>query len=182
MPERRIGDKTSLCFRWEGERVSGRSTQSSTAAHHRLQDLPAEEVLGRPRARHHDLRRLQRQGGPAGRLPGETVTENVCRVGFLWANERAAVSGRLWRPPAVPAGAGPLGGARRGELRPHRLHRGEQAQRFYPHCCLRPLDRGDADQGFLPALTGRLFMVRCHGDGAFQCSVFTGCAVHSWQH
>lgn len=26
MPGRRIGDKNSLCFRWEGERVSGRST------------------------------------------------------------------------------------------------------------------------------------------------------------
>lgn len=67
-------------------------------------------------------------------------------------HSHVGVSGRLWRPPAVPAGAGPLGGARRGQLRSHRLHRGEQAQRFYPHRRLHPLDRGDADQRFLPAL------------------------------
>lgn len=71
-------------------------------------------------------------------------------------NELVVLSGRLWRPPAVPAGAGPLGGARRGELRSNRLHRGEQTQRFYPHCCLHPLDRGDAHQRFLPALIRRL--------------------------
>lgn len=75
--------------------------------------------------------------------------------GILFSN-RVAVSGGLWRPPAVPAGPGPLGGARRGELRSNRLHRGEQTQRFYPHRCLHPLDRGNADQRFLPALIRRL--------------------------
>lgn len=65
-------------------------------------------------------------------------------------------SGRLWRPPAVPAGAGSLGGARRGELRAHRLHRGEQTQRVHPHGRLHPLDRGDAHQRLLPALSSDL--------------------------
>lgn len=62
--------------------------------------------------------------------------------------------GRFWWSPAVPAGAGPLGGARSGELRPDRLHRGEQAQRFHPHRRLHPLDRGNTHQGLLPALSG----------------------------
>lgn len=56
----------------------------------------------------------------------------------------------------MPAGPGPLGGARRGELRAYWLHRGEQTQRFHPHRRLHPLDRGDSHQGLLPTLSGPL--------------------------
>lgn len=78
-----------------------------------------------------------------------------CLVLLLF-NTHIPASGWLWWSSAVPAGAGPLGGARRGELRPHRLHCGEQTQRFHPHCGLHPLDRGNAHQGLLPALSGPL--------------------------
>lgn len=70
----------------------------------------------------------------------------------VYPSSFSSLSGRLWRATAVPTGPGPLGGARGGELRANRLHRGEQAQRVYPHRCLHPLDRGHADQGLLPAL------------------------------
>lgn len=155
--------RSSTRFRREGERVSGRSPESSSPAHHRLQDLPAEEILGRPCPRLHDLRRIQGQGGPACCVPGEDFIDNV----VCWMNELKNVNfptslptmslllplpGRLWWSSAVPDGTRPLGGARRGELRPDRLHRGEQTQRFHPHRHLHPLDRGNTHQGLLPAL------------------------------
>lgn len=75
--------RSSTRFRREGERVSGRSPESSSPAHHRLQDLPAEEILGRPCPRLHDLRWIQGQGGPACCVPGEDFIDNV----VCWMNE-----------------------------------------------------------------------------------------------
>lgn len=77
---------------------------------------------------------------------------------LVYKNLVVSSSGRLRWSSAVPAGTRPLGGARRGELRPNRLHRGEQAKRFHPHSRLHPLDRGYTHQGLLPALgvTNRL--------------------------
>lgn len=105
--------------------------------------------------------RFQGQRGPACSMPGqdeasEIIQKMKARIIFSFffpPFPPLFSSGRLWRPPAVPAGAGPLGGARRGELRTHRLHRGEQTQRVHPHSRLHPLDRGDAHQGLLPALS-----------------------------
>lgn len=88
-------------------------------------------------------------------------------------DSHVAVSGGLWRPPAVPAGPGPLGGARRGELRSDRLHRGEQTQRLHPHRRLHPLDRGNADQGLLPALMFTFHIVR----KCWQNSAIRICAI-----
>lgn len=66
-------------------------------------------------------------------------------------------SGWLWWSSAVPAGAWPLGSARRGELWPHWLHRGEQTQRVHPHRHLHPLDRSNTHQRLLPALSGTAY-------------------------
>lgn len=152
-------------FRWEGERVSGRSSESSPSTNHWFQNLSAEEILGRPRPRLHDLRRVQRHRGTTSCMPGRTFPFNYPEVKFhppdsiLISSSNTCLhppfSGWLWRSSAVPARPGPLGGARRCEFRPHRLHCGEQTQRLHPHRRLHPLDRGNAHQGLLPALSAR---------------------------
>lgn len=149
-------------FRWEGERVSGRSPESSPSTNHWFQNLSAEEILGRPRPRLHDLRRVQRHRGSTSCMPGRTTLLTILKSNFIHQTQFSSntclhppFSGWLWRSSAVPAGPGPLGGARRGEFRPHRLHCGEQTQRLHPHRRLHPLDRGNAHQGLLPALSAR---------------------------
>lgn len=159
-------------FRRKGKCISGRSFESSPSSHHWLQDLSAKEVLGRPRPRLDDLRWVQRHWGSPRCMPGTTdltILDNVGKKSKIqciifkntltWKPSNAPpllllFLGRLWRSSAVPAGAGPLGGARRGELRPHRLHRGEQTQRVHPHRHLHPLDRGNTYQRLLPTLSG----------------------------
>lgn len=61
-------------FRWEGERVSGRSPESSPSTNHWFQNLSAEEILGRPCPRLHDLRRVQRHRGSTSCMPGTGAT------------------------------------------------------------------------------------------------------------
>lgn len=59
-------------FRWEGKCVSGRSSESSSPTHYWLQDLSAEEILGWPCSRFHDLCWVQRHWGPTCCMPGTT--------------------------------------------------------------------------------------------------------------
>lgn len=66
-------------FRWEGERVSGRSPESSPSTNHWFQNLSAEEILGRPRPRLHDLRRVQRHRGSTSCMPGRTTLLTILK-------------------------------------------------------------------------------------------------------
>lgn len=76
---------TSKCWhlvlthaRWEGQRLPGRSAESSPSADHWLQNMPAEEILGWPCQRLHDLRRIQRHRGPTCCLPGKPSSHWWC--------------------------------------------------------------------------------------------------------
>lgn len=94
-------------FRWEGERVSGRSPKSSPSTHHWFQNLSAEEILGRPRPRLHDLRRVQRHWGSTSCMPGRTTLWTILKSNFI---HQTQFSPRLPTPVSILLPQGDSGG------------------------------------------------------------------------